>query len=69
MYHIPTTEALTIPLALQSIFYKLQYGDTSVSTKELTTSFGWGASESSVQHDVQELNRTLCDKLEEIMKV
>ncbi|PWA90491.1 ubiquitin-specific protease 13 [Artemisia annua] len=68
VYHMPTTEALTIPLALQSIFYKLQYGDTSVSTKELTTSFGWGAQESFIQHDVQELNRTLCEKLEEKMK-
>nr|GEX04170.1 ubiquitin carboxyl-terminal hydrolase 12-like isoform X2 [Tanacetum cinerariifolium] len=68
VYHMPTTEALTMPLALQSIFYKLQYGDTSVSTKELTTSFGWGTQESLIQQDIQEFNRDLCEKLEEKMK-
>ena len=31
----------SIPLSLQRIFYKLQYSDTSVSTKQLTKSFGW----------------------------
>lgn len=40
-----------------------------VSTKDLTKSFGWGVSDMFQQHDVQELNRVLCDKLEEKMKV
>ncbi|KAL0299092.1 UNVERIFIED_CONTAM: Ubiquitin carboxyl-terminal hydrolase 12 [Sesamum radiatum] len=44
VYHMPTTEndnpSGSIPLALQSLFYKLQYSDTSVATKELTKSFG-----------------------------
>ena len=31
----------SIPLSLQRIFFKLQYSDASVSTKQLTKSFGW----------------------------
>lgn len=73
VYHMPTTEndnpSGSIPLALQSLFYKLQYSDTSVSTKELTKSFGWDTYDSFMQHDVQELNRVLCEKLEDKMKV
>ncbi|KAK6156222.1 hypothetical protein DH2020_010470 [Rehmannia glutinosa] len=49
-------------------FYKLQYSDTSVATKELTKSFGWDTYDSFMQHDVQELNRVLCEKLEDKMK-
>lgn len=45
VYHMPTTDTedpeKSIPLAMQRIFYKLQYSDTSVSTKQLTKSFGW----------------------------
>jgi ubiquitin carboxyl-terminal hydrolase 7 len=70
---MPTTEndmpTGSIPLALQSLFYKLQYSDTSVATKELTKSFGWDTYDSFMQHDVQELNRVLCEKLEDKMKV
>ncbi|XP_010312501.2 ubiquitin C-terminal hydrolase 12 isoform X3 [Solanum lycopersicum] len=72
VYHMPTTEndnpSGSIPLALQSLFYKLQYSDTSVATKELTKSFGWDSNDSFTQHDVQELNRVLCEKLEDKMK-
>ncbi|KAL0031727.1 hypothetical protein WJX79_003396 [Trebouxia sp. C0005] len=72
VYHMPTQEeempSTSIPLALQSTFYKLQFGDTSVSTKDLTKSFGWDTMEGFMQHDVQELNRVLCDNLEEKMK-
>ncbi|XP_020082062.1 ubiquitin carboxyl-terminal hydrolase 12-like isoform X3 [Ananas comosus] len=72
VYHMPTTEndipSGSIPLALQSLFYKLQYSDTSVSTKELTKSFGWDTYDSFMQHDAQELNRVLCEKLEDKMK-
>ncbi|KAG2334816.1 hypothetical protein Bca52824_005996 [Brassica carinata] len=72
VYHMPTTEndapTASIPLALQSLFYKLQYNDTSVATKELTKSFGWDTYDSFMQHDVQELNRVLCEKLEDKMK-
>ncbi|XP_044505519.1 ubiquitin C-terminal hydrolase 12-like isoform X2 [Mangifera indica] len=72
VYHMPTTEndmpSGSIPLALQSLFYKLQYTDSSVATKELTKSFGWDTYDSFMQHDVQELNRVLCEKLEDKMK-
>ncbi|MCO5571925.1 hypothetical protein L7F22_025676 [Adiantum nelumboides] len=72
VYHMPTTEndvpSNSIPLALQSLFYKIQYSDSSVSTKDLTKSFGWDTYDSFMQHDVQELNRVLCEKLEDKMK-
>ncbi|KAK8488457.1 hypothetical protein V6N11_059434 [Hibiscus sabdariffa] len=72
VYHMPTTEVDmpvgSIPLALQSLFYKLQYNDSSVATKDLTKSFGWDTYDSFMQHDVQELNRVLCEKLEDKMK-
>ncbi|KAJ9515795.1 hypothetical protein QJQ45_008694 [Haematococcus lacustris] len=73
VYHMPTSEtdepSSNMPLALQSLFYKLQYSRTSVSTKDLTKSFGWGTYDAFMQHDVQELNRVLCEKLEGKMKV
>ena len=58
----------SLALALQSLFVQLQVGVGAVSTKQLTHSFGWDSAESFLQHDVQELNRVLCDKLEEKMK-
>lgn len=51
------------------MFYRLQFSESSVGTKELTKSFGWDSYESFIQHDVQELNRVLCDNLERKMKV
>ena len=73
VYHMPTTEndvpSNSIPLALQSLFYKIQYSESSASTKDLTKSFGWDTYDSFMQHDVQELNRVLCEKLEDKMKV
>jgi len=72
VYHMHTTDGedpeSSIPLALQRIFYKLQYSDASVSTKQLTKSFGWDTYDTFMQHDVQELNRVLVEKLEEKMK-
>ncbi|XP_026398326.1 ubiquitin carboxyl-terminal hydrolase 13-like [Papaver somniferum] len=73
VYHMPTTEndfasGSSIPLALQILFYKLQYSKDSVGTKELTKSFGWNTHQSFTQHDVQELNRVLCENLENKMK-
>lgn len=64
-----TPSSISIPLALQSLFYNLQHSDSSVETKELTKSFGWDAHVSFMQHDVQEFNRVLCEKLEDKMKV
>lgn len=51
------------------LLLQLQFGDLSVSTKNLTQSFGWTTMDAFTQHDVQELNRILSDKLEEKMKV
>ena len=72
VYHMHTTDGedpeSSIPLALQRIFYKLQHSDSSVSTKQLTKSFGWDTYDTFMQHDVQELNRVLVEKLEEKMK-
>lgn len=58
----------SMALALQRVFWRLQTSMGSVSTKELTKAFGWESSDSFQQQDVQELNRVLCDKLEEKMK-
>lgn len=70
---MPTSEDAepdkSMPLALQSVFYKLQFTQGPVSTKDLTRSFGWDTADAFQQHDVQELNRVLCDRLEEKMKV
>ncbi|SCV67019.1 BQ2448_5665 [Microbotryum intermedium] len=70
VYQIPTEDDTidTVPLALQRVFYNLQTSDQSVGTTELTRSFGWKGFDSFLQHDVQEFNRVLCDKLETKMK-
>jgi ubiquitin carboxyl-terminal hydrolase 7 len=70
-YQIPTendTPANSVPLALQRVFYNLQYSSQSVDTRELTKSFGWDTMESFTQHDIQEFNRELQDNLETKMK-
>lgn len=70
---MPTTENAmpsgSIPLALQSIFFKLQYNDQSVGTECLTKSFGWDTRDSFMQHDAEEFNSVLLEKLEGKMKV
>ncbi|KAI9203814.1 uncharacterized protein BJ171DRAFT_459923 [Polychytrium aggregatum] len=55
-------------LALQRVFYNLQYSSECVGTIELTKSFGWDMHDSFMQHDVQEFNRVLQDNLESKMK-
>ena len=57
------------PSGSTEFILQAQYSDTSVATKELTKSFGWDTYDSFMQHDVQELNRVLCEKLEDKMKV
>lgn len=71
VYSIPTEgDSLdSVALALQRVFYLLQTSEHSVSTQELTKSFGWKGFDSFLQHDVQEFNRVLQDKLESKMKV
>ena len=72
VYGLPTSEdekpSESMPLALQSVFHMLQFTKGPVSTKDLTSSFGWDTMDAFQQHDVQELNRILCDRLEEKMK-
>lgn len=68
---IPTeddTGSKAVALALQRIFYLLQLSDEPVGTLELTKSFGWDSNDAFTQHDVQELNRVLMDRLESAMK-
>jgi len=54
--------------ALQNVFYKMQTSDQAVTCRELMKSFGWDTMDAFTQHDAQELNRILCDRLEEQMK-
>uniref|UniRef100_A0A251UED6 ubiquitinyl hydrolase 1 n=1 Tax=Helianthus annuus TaxID=4232 RepID=A0A251UED6_HELAN len=72
VYQIPTAEndrpSGSVPLALQSVFYKLQHSETSVATKELIKSLGWEKNESFIQHEVQELSMVFCEKLDDKMK-
>lgn len=60
--------ALPLLTALQNLFYRLQTSEAVVSCRELMRSFGWDTADAFMQHDAQELNRLLCDRLEEQMK-
>lgn len=64
----PSGTRMSLPLALQSVFLRLETSDHAVNTIELTRSFGWDSMDAFTQHDVQELARILCDKLEERLK-
>ncbi|KZS99041.1 cysteine proteinase [Sistotremastrum niveocremeum HHB9708] len=71
VYQIPTQDdnpTESVALALQRVFYQLQTSDQPAGTIELTKSFGWKSLDSFLQHDVQEFNRVLQDKLESKMK-
>lgn len=69
VYQIPGDESGTaVPGALQRMFYMMLTSQSPVSTMELTRSFGWDTLDAFMQHDIQELNRVLMDKLETAMK-
>lgn len=71
VYKMPTESddsSKSVALALQRVFYDLQFSDKPAGTKKLTKSFGWEALDSFMQHDVQEFLRVLLDKLENKMK-
>ena len=71
VYKMPTESddsQKSVGLALQRVFYDLQFSDKPVGTKKLTKSFGWETLDSFMQHDVQEFLRVLLDKLESKMK-
>lgn len=61
-------DARGVSLALQALFLKMTTSNEVVTTDDLIKSFGWQSNESLTQHDAQELNRLLCDRLEEQMK-
>ncbi|XP_064603934.1 ubiquitin carboxyl-terminal hydrolase 7-like isoform X2 [Liolophura sinensis] len=71
VYMMPTESddsSKSVPLALQRVFYELQFSDKPVGTKKLTKSFGWETLDTFMQHDVQELCRVLLDNMESKMK-
>jgi ubiquitin carboxyl-terminal hydrolase 7 len=71
VYQIPTENDdpnNSSVLALQRLFYNLQFSNSAVSTTELTKSFGWNTIDSFMQHDVQEFNRLLQDNIEQKMR-
>lgn len=71
VFQIPTQDeepTKSVALALQRVFYHLQFDDDAVDTRELTKSFGWDTLDAFMQHDVQEFNRVLQDSLENKMK-
>ncbi|SCU98847.1 LAMI_0F16468g1_1 [Lachancea mirantina] len=71
VYQIPTENESpndSVSLALQRAFYQLQKSEEPLDTLELTRSFGWDTGDAFTQHDVQELNRILMDRLENKMK-
>ncbi|KAG9509762.1 Ubiquitin carboxyl-terminal hydrolase 7, partial [Fragariocoptes setiger] len=71
VYQMPTESddsIKSVALALQRVFYQLQFSDKPVGTKKLTKSFGWETLDSFMQHDVQELCRVLLDNMESKMK-
>ncbi|KAH9520404.1 Ubiquitin carboxyl-terminal hydrolase 40, partial [Bulinus truncatus] len=62
----PNCKVRVIPLQLQRLFTQLLLSDQqSVSSADLTNSFGWTNREEFQQHDVQELNRILFSAIEE----
>jgi ubiquitin carboxyl-terminal hydrolase 7 len=71
VYQMPTESddsSRCVALALQRVFYELQFSDKPVGTKKLTKSFGWETLDSFMQHDVQELCRVLLENMESKMK-
>ena len=71
VYQIPYDSSSNVPTvskSLQKIFYLLLTLNEPVGTLDITKSFGWNSSDAFTQHDVQELNRILMDKLEYAMK-
>lgn len=54
--------------ALQALFVRMSRSTSPLDTREVIQSFGWSDVEMYEQHDVQELNRLLCDRLETELK-
>jgi ubiquitin carboxyl-terminal hydrolase 7 len=71
VYNTPsqTTDGKNLCMALQRVFWNLQNSGDAVNTKDLTFSFGWDSHDAFQQHDIQELNSVLIDRLQAKMKV
>ncbi|PRT54580.1 Ubiquitin carboxyl-terminal hydrolase 21 [Wickerhamiella sorbophila] len=67
VYEIPAGDSESVTSGLQRLFYLLATSPTPVNTNSLTRSFGWDTADAFTQHDVQELNRVLMDRLESKM--
>lgn len=65
-----TPDSANIILNLQILFaeMQLQLDKKAIATDNLTQSFGWKASDSFTQHDVQEFLRVLLDNIENKLK-
>lgn len=62
-------ESASLVKAFQNVLYQLQTATTgAVNCRELMKSFGWDSVDAFQQHDAQELNRILLDRLEEKVK-
>lgn len=62
------TERMSVPFQLQMLFAQMQLTQArAVSTRNLTTSFGWEAADAFTQHDAIELCQVLLDALEKAM--
>jgi len=71
LYELDTTNdeaGKGIALELQRLFWTLQTSSRPAATRQLTQAFGWTNHALFRQHDVQEMNRELIDKLENRMK-
>lgn len=64
-----STEKLKLPRRASALGDITTLTPHVIGTIELTKSFGWKSLDSFLQHDVQEFNRVLQDKLEMKMKV
>ena len=68
MYRVSANCTDPIPTALRNLFMQLELRSSNITTKELTSAFGWNAEEAARQHDVHELAQVLFDSLESILK-
>ena len=55
--------------AMQTVFFDLETSQDFVSSEPLTRAFGWDSLDVGVQHDAQELNRILIDRIEGNLKL
>lgn len=68
VYSSPSADDSDILSALQCVFSDLEESDSGVSAEPLTHAFGWDLADVGVQHDAQELNRILIDRIESLHK-